>query len=66
MRNITQNFIINKKLYFKGFPILDINGQELSKAAKKKLEKLYETQVKNYQEYLESQKKGATENNVEK
>ena len=41
----------------KGFPVLDAEGKELSKGAKKKLEKLYETQAKNYQEYLESQKK---------
>lgn len=41
----------------RGFPILDAEGKELSKGAKKKLEKLYETQAKNYQEYLENKKK---------
>lgn len=40
----------------RGFPILDAEGKELSKGAKKKLEKLYENQTKTYQEYLEKKK----------
>lgn len=40
----------------RGFPILDAEGKELSKGAKKKLEKIYENQTKTYQEYLENKK----------
>ncbi len=36
----------------KGFPLLDAEGKELSKGLIKKLQKLYETQTKSYEEHL--------------
>lgn len=41
------NFVI-----FKGIPLLDVEGKELSKSARKKCEKIYEQQTKVYDEYL--------------
>ena len=38
----------------KGFPLLDATGQELSKGAVKKLQKLYDAQVKSHEEYLKN------------
>jgi cysteinyl-tRNA synthetase len=38
----------------KGFPLLDAEGKELSKGLTKKLQKLYDTQVKTYEDYLKS------------
>lgn len=38
----------------KGFPILDHEGKDISKAQIKKLQKLYETQVKDHEDYLKS------------
>ncbi len=50
----------------KGIPTMDTAGKEISKSARKKLEKLYEQQVKNYEEYLKNQKsKEAAVNNNE-
>jgi cysteinyl-tRNA synthetase len=36
----------------KGFPILDNEGKELSKGLTKKLQKLYDTQSKLYEDYI--------------
>jgi cysteinyl-tRNA synthetase len=38
----------------KGIPTHDIEGKEISKAARKKLDKLYENQVKSYEEFQKS------------
>ncbi len=38
----------------KGFPVLDANGEELSKSAKKKLEKLYSQQTELYNNHLKT------------
>ena len=46
----------------KGFPILDHEGKELSKAQTKKLQKLYETQVKDHEAYLKSKQSTAAAN----
>jgi hypothetical protein len=35
---------------------MDTAGKEISKSARKKLEKMYEQQVKSYEEYLKNQK----------
>ncbi len=46
---------------------MDTAGKEISKSARKKLEKLYEQQVKNYDDYLKNQKskEAAAANNNE-
>lgn len=43
-----------------GFPLLDNEGKELSKSLIKKLQKLYEQQKKDYEEYLKAQSKASS------
>lgn len=48
----------------KGIPTMDAEGKEISKSSRKKLEKAYEVQVKNYEEYLmKNQKTNGTNEN---
>ena len=51
----TQMFLKETDKYSKfdenGFPVLDHEGKELAKSQVKKLQKLYETQKKSYEEY---------------
>lgn len=47
-------------LFIKGFPTHDTEGKELSKGQSKKLRKLYETQEKLYNEYVQTLQNGST------
>lgn len=57
-------FRLEKEKYSKfdenGFPTHDTEGKELSKGQSKKLRKLYETQEKLYNEYVQTLQNGST------